>query len=585
MKRRFLALATAAVALLLCPAPSLAACQLGQMLELKVTMVGMQPLVSAKINGHDVQFVADSGAFFSNLTPGNVAELKLPLRPAPPGFYIIGVGGNSEASIATVDSLVLGGVALPHVEFLVGGSEVGVVGLLGENVLGFADTEYDLENGVIRLMKAEKCTATDLAYWSRDKPISTIDIEPHSKHYQIIGSVLLNGSKTRATFDTGASSSILSLSAAARLGIRPTSPGVKPAGSTRGLGHRMVQTWIAPIDSLKIGDEEIRHFKMRIGDIGIDSTDMLIGADFFLSHRVYVSNLMHKLSFTYDGGPVFNITPARVVDSDGTVQQMPTADDAVPTDAQGFSRRGAAYASRKQYDLAIADFSKAIALAPTDAGYVYQRALARLEAKRTLPAMADLDRTLELDPGNVDARMTRAALRIEVPDKAEARDDIDAAEKLVAKPSDKRLEIGALYEQVDAFDDAVAQFDLWIQAHPDDSRRGEALNDRCWARAQMGRALDKALADCNTALRLQPHTAMILDSRGLVHLRQGDLDKAIADYDAGLALAPRMAWSLYGRGIAETRKGLKSQGDADLAAAAAINPKLPDRAKALGVTP
>ncbi len=201
-----------------------------------------------------------------------------------------------------------------------------------------------------------------------------------------------------------------------------------------------------------------------------------------------------------------------------------------------------------------------------------------------LPALADLDRTLELDPGNVDARMTRAALRIEVPDKAEARDDIDAAEKLVAKPSDKRLEIGALYEQVDAFDDAVAQFDLWIQAHPDDSRRGEALNDRCWARAQMGRELDKALADCNTALRLQPHTAMILDSRGLVHLRMGDLDKAIADYDAGLALAPRMAWSLYGRGIAETRKGLKSQGDADLAAAAAINPKLPDRAKALGVS-
>ena len=91
----------------------------------------------------------------------------------------------------------------------------------------------------------------------------------------------------------------------------------------------------------------------------------------------------------------------------------------------------------------------------------------------------------------------------------------------------------------------------------------------------MGRDLDKALADCNTALRLRPGTANMLDSRGLVRLRMGDLDKAIADYDAALATAPKMAWSLYGRGVAEQRKGLTSRGEADIAAAAAINPSCP----------
>ena len=35
---------------------------------------------------------------------------------------------------------------------------------------------------------------------------------------------------------------------------------------------------------------------------------MLIGADFFLSHRVYVANSQRKLYFTYNGGPVFNLT-------------------------------------------------------------------------------------------------------------------------------------------------------------------------------------------------------------------------------------------------------------------------------------
>jgi hypothetical protein len=36
--------------------------------------------------------------------------------------------------------------------------------------------------------------------------------------------------------------------------------------------------------------------------------DMLIGADFFLSHRIYVANSQRKLYFTYNGGPVFNLT-------------------------------------------------------------------------------------------------------------------------------------------------------------------------------------------------------------------------------------------------------------------------------------
>ena len=35
---------------------------------------------------------------------------------------------------------------------------------------------------------------------------------------------------------------------------------------------------------------------------------MLIGADFFLSHHVYVANSQRKLYFTYNGGPVFNLT-------------------------------------------------------------------------------------------------------------------------------------------------------------------------------------------------------------------------------------------------------------------------------------
>jgi hypothetical protein len=59
--------------------------------------------------------------------------------------------------------------------------------------------------------------------------------------------------------------------------------------------------------SFRIGDEEIRNTRLRIGAIGIAEADMLIGADFFLSHRIYVASSQHKLYFTYNGGPLFNL--------------------------------------------------------------------------------------------------------------------------------------------------------------------------------------------------------------------------------------------------------------------------------------
>jgi tetratricopeptide (TPR) repeat protein len=70
-----------------------------------------------------------------------------------------------------------------------------------------------------------------------------------------------------------------------------------------------------------------------------------------------------------------------------------------------------------------------------------------------------------------------------------------------------------------------------------------------------------------------------------VYLRSGKLDKAIADYNAALKIDPKIAWSLYGRGVAEMRKGMTGQGEADMTAAAAIAPQLSETAKKLGIVP
>lgn len=586
-RRRGIALASAIAVALITPAAAVAKCEVQQILELKSTMVGDKPMVDTSINGQPARFVVDSGAFFSVISPGSAAALGLKLSAAPPGFTLRGIGGSASVSVTKVKDFTLAGVPIHNIDFIVGGSAVGTgAGLLGQNVLGLADVEYDMAHGAVRLMRSTDCKTTNLAYWATGKPVSILPIDERSpRQPHTIATITINGKKIRAVFDTGAGGSLLSLAAARRAGITPDSPGVLPGGFSRGLGSKIVRSWIAPVESVKLGDgEEVRHSKIRIGDIDLGNADMLIGIDFFLSHRVYVANKDRRLYFTYEGGPLFNIDPKRVIDGEGTAIAVSTDDgDPAPTDAAGFSRRGAAYAARHRLDDAVADFSRAIDLAPTEGRYRHQRAMARLALRQPALAMTDLDQALTLDPGDADSHIVRARLRLARRDTAGAIADLDAAARSEAPSADARLAIAQLYSSADALDPAVAQFDLWIAAHRADSGRPSALNGRCWALAQLDRDLDRALADCNEAVRARPGNAAYLDSRALVHLRRGALDKALADYNATLAIDPRARWSLYGRGIVERRRGDTKRGDADIAAAVALDPGLPARAAALGL--
>src|SRR5262249_26302325 len=155
------------------------------------------------------------------------------------------------------------------------------------------------------------------------------------------------------------------------------------AGLSRGIGSRSVQTYIATFQSFKIGDEEIRNPRLRFGDIHNMDEDMLIGADFFLSHRIFVATNQRKLYATFNGGPVFNLTERSIPGAGGEPPNgIPASADAPqpevspdePTDAAGFSRRGAAFAARRDFQHAIEDLSQACELAPTEPEYFFERA-------------------------------------------------------------------------------------------------------------------------------------------------------------------------------------------------------------------
>jgi len=584
-------------ALALACAPAWANCQLDNVAALPVTMLGMRALLPAKINGQDVQFVVDSGAFYSTISTADADKFKLPRRQMPFGAnYISGVGGDAYAEVGTVDVLTLANTPLKRIEFVVAGGEVGEgsVGLLGENILGRWDVEYDLAKGSVHIWEPKGCGRSDMSYWTKTAPDQIVDLDSDHRSYvmNIKGPVYVNGVRLTAMFDTGASASFLTRRGAARAGIKSSDPGVAFAGYSSGIGRRAVKNWTVLVKSFKIDQEEIRNTKMRFGDFDIDDVDMLVGMDFFLAHHIFVSNSQHKMYLTYNGGPVFDLsqTPTLMIADAPGAPPTPAPPGAVtdpsqanPTDAAGFARRGAGFAARNEFGPAIADLSKAIDMAPTVADYPYQRGLIYLRNKQPFLAMADFDQTLKLKPDDVPALIARAALRLAGHETAQAVQDLEAADKASAKQDDVHFQIAELYERADLPPAAIDQFSLWIDAHSEDARLPGALNGRCWLRALTGVDLDKALNDCNRAIRTAPKNASMFDSRGLVRLRLGDLDQAIADYDASLAINPKLGWSLYGRGLAKTRKGMTADGAADIAAAVAINPKLADEAKKRGL--
>ena len=258
------------------PRTGSAECKIGKIAELPVTMSGLRPMVTAQINGVDAQFIADSGAFYSTISPASAAERNL--RVTPSNIRVRGITGSTDAGVTTVKEFTLAGVPIRNVQFIVGGSQPGrAVGLLGQNVLHLADVEYDLAHGAIRLLKPQGCEKSDLAYWAQNgERYSVIEIawatqaSPHTT-----GTALVNGAKVRVVFDTGAAFSLLSLRAAERAGVTPDSAGVVKAGLIGGLGTRSEQTWLAPIDSFDIGGEEIKHTNLRFGDVNLPEGDMM----------------------------------------------------------------------------------------------------------------------------------------------------------------------------------------------------------------------------------------------------------------------------------------------------------------------
>ena len=584
--------------------------------ELPITIApGNRALLSTKINGEDAHFILDSGAFFSMMPMAVATQYHLPLRRGPTGFTVTGIGGDAKVQIGVVKDFQIGKSSFRNVEFFIGGSDIqsNSVGLIGQNLLANWDVEYDMGRGRIALLRPDDCRKAWIAYWAQPGEGSELDIEPaKNNRFHTLGRVQINGKDVQFTFDTGAPTSVLFRRGADKLGIKLAGPGVVDAGYSSGIGMNRVKQYIVTLGSFKVSDvEEIKNARIRVidGDMGHNvntryDSDMLLGADFILSHRILVSNTQHKMYITYNGGAVFNVTNPKtaadakaVSDATSDSQDPKLADtDAASASAEpeslsalDFSRRGNASAARRDFDSGIADLTKACALEPNNPEYFYQRALIYWQAGKGDEAVKDFDQVLKLKADFLPAFAPRARLRLAKHQTEDALADLDTADRLAPKEAELRFELSQIYAEMRHYPAAISQLDLWLKSHDSDSRTGSGFSDRCRYKVYLNLDVPSALDDCSRAMHLEdkkePRYATAMAFRGLAYVRLGKPDRAVEDFDAAIKLNPKVVAAYYGRGIVEARRNKQEQANADFAEARKLAPKIEEFYEPLGLKP
>jgi tetratricopeptide (TPR) repeat protein len=128
---------------------------------------------------------------------------------------------------------------------------------------------------------------------------------------------------------------------------------------------------------------------------------------------------------------------------------------------------------------------------------------------------------------------------------------------------------GLAYRAKGDNDRAIADYDAAIRLDPKDAH---AYNNRGIAYRAKGDN-DRAIADSDQAIRLNPKYAHAYNNRGIAYRAKGDNDRAIADYDQAIRLDPKYAQAYRNRGVAYHTKGDDDRAFADYDRAVRLDPK------------
>jgi tetratricopeptide (TPR) repeat protein len=227
-----------------------------------------------------------------------------------------------------------------------------------------------------------------------------------------------------------------------------------------------------------------------------------------------------------------------------TIFAKAIADD--PEEVAGYTSRASFRAGVANRTGAVADLTKAIAIAPSVDLYLKRSAI-RYGIGDIPAALSDAEAARALDPSSEQAISAIASYKAEQGDLASGIALMDQRIALGGNlRSTFRTAKASLVGEYGDPAEAIKQFDALIAEKPGSP---DLMNARCWTKGTRNLMIETALKDCTASIELSTDTTAALDSRAMVWFRLGRYDEALADLDAVMAAAPNQSASRFMRGI------------------------------------
>jgi tetratricopeptide (TPR) repeat protein len=244
----------------------------------------------------------------------------------------------------------------------------------------------------------------------------------------------------------------------------------------------------------------------------------------------------------------------RAVNLPEFVNMNPSGIEHIATPAVDFYKQfdiAADLTKKGEYDAAIAEWSKALAMQQDDARAHYGLGQTLLRAGKVEDAAAQFRASIRYDAHYAEAHNGLGAALGRMGQADESIAEFRAA--LAEKPgyAEAHNNLGSELLSEHNLADASAEFESALDDNPDFA---EAHNNLGYAYAAQGHA-DEAIAEYRKAIAIDPKYAFAFNNLGLAMAGKGDLDEAVADFMKAVELDPANAGAEDNLGHALMAKG------------------------------
>ena len=264
-------------------------------LEMQTTMDG-RVTIPVKVEGHDYRLMVDTGGYINTVSPGVVKHEGY--KPAISlGTRLKGMGTSMLSTYVTVKDFAIGNAHGKDFNFFVDNdNSVFEDGTLAPQIMASYDTDIDFAHDKFSLILPDHCPG-QVVYWTKT-PFGVVDMSMENRTH-ISVPVVIDGKEIDAILDTGAHTSYINMSLAARLGVDEKNPLTKLRGNNMRVNGMAGAIYNYPFKTLSFGAVTVNNPQIQIvSDKVWTENRLLLGVGILRQLHLYIAYKEKKLYVT-----------------------------------------------------------------------------------------------------------------------------------------------------------------------------------------------------------------------------------------------------------------------------------------------